>query len=152
MSALLPAGTADGGVKTVHGPSGCRYVSSYGNHSKINGCHESSRNKSPGEHSEEVKTSPSGIPPSPEKHPSSLPVCFLTKHLLNTDWNQHSFVVHVCKCEAGNNPDLVGSPMETLAMSSACFHISCSFSLTFCDAIGPMDHWWPQGIIYLFPA
>lgn len=141
---MLPADTADGGVKTVHVPSGCRYVSSSGNHSKINGCHESSRNKSPGEQSEEVKTSPSGIPPSLEKHPSSLPLCFLTEHLPNTDGNHHSFVVHVCMCEAGNNPDLIRSSMGTLGMSSSCFHISCSFSVTFCDAFWPMDLQWPH--------
>lgn len=93
--------------------SGGRYVSSYGNHSKINGCHESSRNKSPGEHSEGVKTSPLEIPPRPEEHSSSLPVCFLSKHLLDADWNHRDFVVDVCMCEAGNNPDLM-SPSRVL--------------------------------------
>lgn len=152
MSALLPGGTADGGVKTMHVPSGCRYVSSYGNHSKINGCHESSMKKSPEEHSEEVKTSPSGIPPSLEKYPSLLPVCFLTKLLLNTDRNHHSFLVHVCVWswkQPWSHWITYGNTCNELIMFSySPFFLS---HFLWCHwAYGLLVS--SQGIVYLFPA
>ena len=49
--------------KILHVPFGCRHVRSYGNHSQINDCHESSRN-TPGPHSEEVKSLTFRNPPS----------------------------------------------------------------------------------------